>query len=777
MIPVELTELRQWVVAGADKIPVDAKTGRPASVTDPLTWSSYEEAFAAWSRYPHIQHAGFVLTDNDPYAFIDLDEPQNAEQLERHKKVYELFPSYAELSQSGKGIHIIVRGRVPHGAKRDRVELYSSARYMIMTGSTLRDIPIVDCQELLTTLFWEMNVDAIGYAELHEADALLDDKGLVEMASRAVNGDKFDALCNGEWPSLGYPSQSEADFALISIFAFYSPNNDQVMRLFRSSKLGQREKAWRDDYLLRCLRKIRSNEPERIDFGQLESPQQNGNGHYPGTVPPLPPKTLENHDRPGIRAQPAQDRTVGANAVHSGYSANGVRHVRNDADVLPFPPGLVGDVARYIYGSAFRPVPEVAIVASLALCAGLAGRQFNISGTGLNQYIILLAKTGAGKEGGTAGIDRIVSAVRNIVPLIDDFIGPATFASGQSIVKTLDKTPCFVSIVGEFGLNLQTYSDANADSLSRHMRRTLLDVHSKSGRGSVMRPLAYSDREKNTQTVISPAMTLLGESTPDTFYAGLSLSMIADGLIPRFLLVEYLGDRPPRNVDAFYPPDEKLVGRMVDLASTVLQMQANQAWQEVQLSAEAKSLLDDFDQECDDHIIGGSNDGVRQLWNRAHLNALRVCGLLAASDRPHECLVRADEASWAIGLVRRSLATLLARFESGDVGEGDSKQNADLKRILGDYFDSTPKELRAYGVDPHMQGKRVVPYVYLQRRTVNLSAFRKHPQGARNALRQALDDLVRTGELVEVNKQQMKQDFGTGASGYFVPVIRVNEGI
>ena len=38
-LPNELKALTQWVCAGSDKAPVDAKTGRSASVTDPTTWS------------------------------------------------------------------------------------------------------------------------------------------------------------------------------------------------------------------------------------------------------------------------------------------------------------------------------------------------------------------------------------------------------------------------------------------------------------------------------------------------------------------------------------------------------------------------------------------------------------------------------------------------------------------------------------------------------------------------------------------------------------------
>jgi hypothetical protein len=116
------------------------------------------------------------------------------------------------------------------------------------------------------------------------------------------------------------------------------------------------------------------------------------------------------------------------------------------------PPGLLGEIAQFIYAAAPRPVPEIALAAAIGLMAGICGRAYNVSNTGLNQYILLLAKTGMGKEGMAAGIDKLIHAVKQQVPPIDEFIGPSHIASGQALVKYVHKkSQCFVSILGEFG--------------------------------------------------------------------------------------------------------------------------------------------------------------------------------------------------------------------------------------------------------------------------------------------------------------------------------------
>ena len=129
-IPMELRALPQWVCAGPDKVPLSPRTGQPASVTDPNTWATFEEAVRTG-----MKHVGFVLAEWDPYTIIDLDnkpsKPCTPEQWARHQKILEAFDSYTERSASGTGYHIIVKGRIPAGVHRDNVEVYSTARYMI----------------------------------------------------------------------------------------------------------------------------------------------------------------------------------------------------------------------------------------------------------------------------------------------------------------------------------------------------------------------------------------------------------------------------------------------------------------------------------------------------------------------------------------------------------------------------------------------------------------------------------------------------------------------
>lgn len=736
-IPMELRQRQQWVCAGPDKIPLNPRTGERANVQDPGTWGSFEDSIRSGMRY-----IGFVFTPSDPYCGIDLDSKMADErEFKLHERILAAFDSYTERSASGKGYHIIVKASLPHGRRRDSVEVYSSGRFFIFTGNVVRSAPITEQQERIELLVAEMPTTT-DEALLENVESRFSDAEIHEIARTADNAAKYDELCAGRWEQYGYPSQSEADFALLSIIAFYTKDNEQVRRIFRCTQLGKREKAMRDDrYLNTALRKIRAHEPTLADLDQIKQDAERfvaetrpvvANRVEAPKAPPAPAHNGKAHPLPA-HAPPAPARAF-------EYSLT--------------PPGLVGEIASYVYDSSVRPVREVALLAALGFVAGIAGRCYNISNTGLNQYLLLVAETGIGKEDGPKGIDRLIAAVRPRVPMVDEFIGPGKFASGQAIIRVLDKKPCFLSVLGEFGLTLQALNDPRAPAVTLILKQVLLDLYAKSGWNNVLRNTAYSDTEKNTHTVFAPSMSFVGDTTPETFFDALSSSDIADGLIPRLHVLDYKGERPARNRKAGAPPDAKLAARVEDLVALSLTCANNSTCANVSTAGDALSLLDAFDAECDAHINGATGI-TRHLWNRAHLKALKVAALLAVGCDLHSPTITHELATWAIEFTRRGTEALLGRFEKGEVGNGEQRQEAELKRLVEEYFKMTPKQLGTYRSGATFQDAGLVPYFYLSARASRLACFTNDRRGARNALQDVLKDLAAKDVLVQADKAQV----------------------
>lgn len=253
----ELAQYKQFVVRRADKVPLNPHTGAHASVTNPADWSDFNTAAKRCALDPTLG-LGMVLTTADPFTCIDLDDAAgDAAITARHTELFQTFDSYSELSPSGKGLHIWLRGSVPSGIKDParKIEVYSSARYMTLTLMPFRNVPIRDCNGSLTRLYNELASGRnSGPAFLSEQPATMPDDAVCRAATNAANGSLFQVLFQGHWQGR-YPSQSEADQALCNIIAFYTDSPEQVKRIFRASALGQREKAKRTDYVGNMVRK------------------------------------------------------------------------------------------------------------------------------------------------------------------------------------------------------------------------------------------------------------------------------------------------------------------------------------------------------------------------------------------------------------------------------------------------------------------------------------------------------------------------------------------
>lgn len=158
-IPAELRDRKQWV-GHRNKRPVQPN-GRPASSTDPATWGTFEQCAAAVES-GKVDGVGFVFSEADPYAGIDLDkcrDPETGQIDPEALALVERLASYTEVSQSGRGLHIIVRATLPGtGRNAGGIEIYNKGRYFVMTGHHLDGTPttIEARQDEVSTLYGEL---------------------------------------------------------------------------------------------------------------------------------------------------------------------------------------------------------------------------------------------------------------------------------------------------------------------------------------------------------------------------------------------------------------------------------------------------------------------------------------------------------------------------------------------------------------------------------------------------------------------------------------------
>lgn len=752
-IPHEMRTYPQWIcwayhAVGDEKptkLPFDAKKNQMASVTDPTTWATYDEAVFRFMQ-GGMSGIGFVLTNNDPFAFIDLDDTHgDAESFSRQQKIFNTFTSYSERSPSGMGLHIIVKGTVPSGRKRSFVEVYSNARYMTMTGNVYQPAPINYHQDILMKLWEQMGGGAQVGAFKGDAKQIDNDDVVIFKALNASNGDKFALLHNGNWQQL-YHSQSEADFAYVDMIAFYTQNREQITRIFRNSILGARSKAQRNDYVNYMVNKSFDRMLPPVDIDGLANAV---NEFLAAKTQSMQPNILTNT----LPAAPIVQANEDALELAQMPTTN-----------ITVPPGLMGELANFIYSSSARPVPETAICAAIGLLAGICGRPYNVSGTGLNLYILMLAMTGIGKEGIASGINNIMAEVEKAIPAAAEFLGPAEIASGQSLLKKISEgSACFVSIVGEFGLKMQQLAHPRASSAEMMLQRVLLDLYNKSGRKQVLRQSIYADKKNNTEKVRAPAFTLLGESTPESFYNSLDEGLIASGLLPRFLIIEHHGKRPKLNkghLDVVPPPS--LVDKLTQLCQYSLTLMHQGATIDVQSDEAATKFLDGVDAAADEAINTENKDVIRQLWNRVHMKTLKLAALIAVGNNFTHPVITLEIAQWAYNVVLKDVSGIIARFNNGRIGKNadETKQVHEVIRVILEFITRDFASVAKYQVSAAMHKDKVIPYSYLQRRLIMLPAFKADRVGATNALKRTVTAMIDDGDLRELPRQDLANKYG-----------------
>jgi primase-polymerase (primpol)-like protein len=296
-LPAELRACAQWLVWRVElrngkptKVPY-AVDGRPASTTDPSTWATFLEAVSALRR-DDVAGLGFVFTAADPFVGVDLDGALDGDRAAPWAaEVVAELDSYTEVSPSGRGLHVLVRGELRgDGNRRGPVEIYDRGRYFTMTGRVYEGrASIRDRQGELDAVHEHHVARHLAVAAPPQvAPVDVDDRELFERAMRAKNGALFTRLWQGR--TEGYSSRSEADLALVSVLVFWTGGDEgRVDRLFRASGL-YRPKWDRGEYrqatIDRALASVRSfYAPRRVLRGR-----QHELG--PGTVVELGPGTV-----------------------------------------------------------------------------------------------------------------------------------------------------------------------------------------------------------------------------------------------------------------------------------------------------------------------------------------------------------------------------------------------------------------------------------------------------------------------------------------------------
>lgn len=286
-----------------DKLPVSPHTGRVVTAHDSANWTDATTACRCAAEWGAAYGVAFVFTEKDPFFFVDLDDhfdPATQQWTPLAQMLVQGFAGAAmELSQSGRGLHIIGTGQAPpHGKKNEplRLEFYTERRFIALTGTMAQGDASLDCTanlHYITEHFFPPNAGSangdwsLSTEPVPEWCGPTDDADLIRRAlnSRSAAsafgaGASFSDLwtANHDMLSKAFPdaarvfNASAADAALVAHLSFWTGRHgERIERLMQQSAL-VREKWLRDDYLPRTIAEILARPGEVLQDTPPEPP-------------------------------------------------------------------------------------------------------------------------------------------------------------------------------------------------------------------------------------------------------------------------------------------------------------------------------------------------------------------------------------------------------------------------------------------------------------------------------------------------------------------------
>ena len=266
-------EKQKW-----DKVPHQPKAPQyGAASTNAAHFTSLQAAMGARKGFD-----GVGLGIFGDIGAIDIDHcvSDTGELSQLAQTVIETMDSYTEYSPSGKGIRIIFR--VPAGFTYDKdaytmkkgnahdprqkwpeqqgLEIYIAGmtnRYVTITGNAIHAVEVEERSAEVMRIFDRYMKKPAQHTAPAPAPSVaisLSDRDLIETATRARNGAKFDRLYRAG-DTTGYASPSEADQALFNLLAFYTAGDAaRMIQLFKASALYRPGKSGGEKYLERTAK-------------------------------------------------------------------------------------------------------------------------------------------------------------------------------------------------------------------------------------------------------------------------------------------------------------------------------------------------------------------------------------------------------------------------------------------------------------------------------------------------------------------------------------------
>lgn len=674
-IPAELKKYRQWVVADANKIPYNPISKMKASSTNPLQWASFEECVNALDDTLFL-YIGFVLSLNDPYCIIDLDDKEEldndsekAQQFKAEREIVYNHPlaqnTYREISVSGRGVHIVGKAKIPYssGVRKGLVEIYDSKRFMIFTGDKEPNstTEINDINPLIEEIWLKYKGDKDTLQQTAFQLSAQEHQTCASVLGDVFNGTQkitFHKAYNGDYLSMpSCQSLSEAYYYVVRTLAKYTADTTIIRDIVMDSPIGKMELKKKGNRFHKMVLELAEQavleEAPYRNASLLESANSLEN------LAPIAPLAIQSEFKVVKNIEPQKINIMEA-CLKEMCSSGALKLIKD-----------------HILETSYNKNEDIASIASMAFMQAIIGRKYQVmSGgqpIGLNQYMLVAARTGYGKDALSSGIHNLKNryATEKASNEINNYFGAGSFSSGVAFIKSFqvpqpkktkaDKSSvaekysdlfkaegiednskmCYLSVLNESASLFKTMASGK-DIYKNGLLSSFLEFYTKSSKYATVQPHEKADKEENTTILYSPCFSLLAELTNTDLQSLYSSPLVENGFFPRFLVFDIKKKEAGKKNDPAgeeMPLNKKLVA-CIDKMLRVARKELNNPNRKnyfinIKWQPEALENFRKFEDK-QDKLRNFFNDRglkiISDMINRNNLKALKLIGLLAVNE-------------------------------------------------------------------------------------------------------------------------------------------------
>ena len=353
---------------------------------------------------------------------------------------------------------------------------------------------------------------------------------------------------------------------------------------------------------------------------------------------------------------------------------------------ITYPPGLVGNIAKWITDSAGCPQPLLSIGVSLTACGALFGRKVKDNSNGrTNIYMMGVAPSSSGKDHPGDCIDQLLTAAG-----ASNIMGGSRVTSDTAIELALMANPVQFFKWDEVGHMFASIKDAG-NSGSQHLRTivpALMELYSSSHKMFIGKQKAEGELRKIDQ----PHVCIWGLTSPDVLFSGISTSELRDGWLGRVITL-ISKDRPKYQIKDFTPPPSNLVE--IVKGWVVMQVPSDTNTGDILSSITCNQILvpthhgamkvyEKFRDECYKRMLHEADlsEDTQYLWGKALQNARRVGLCIACGDRFTGAEILEQHAKWSCEFIRSNIEMFSISIAENMSNSSFEKEKQSLLKII-----------------------------------------------------------------------------------------------